>query len=66
MLTAFRRTAKMGISRAHTMIKLNVNGTTLRDGMMIKYKCIMVSDANATHTDEGHNAKPNTSGLSRL
>ena len=30
--------------------------STLRDGMMMNYKCIMVSDANATHTDEEHNA----------
>jgi ureidoacrylate peracid hydrolase len=30
--------------------------STLRDGMMMNYKCIMVSDANATRTDEEHNA----------
>lgn len=30
--------------------------STLRDGMMLNYKCIMVSDANATRTDEEHNA----------
>ena len=30
--------------------------STLRDGMMMNYKCIMVSDANATFTDEEHNA----------
>ncbi len=30
--------------------------STIRDGMMMNYKCIMVSDANATRTDEEHNA----------
>lgn len=30
--------------------------STVRDGMMMNYKCIMVSDANATRTDEEHNA----------
>jgi ureidoacrylate peracid hydrolase len=30
--------------------------STLRDAMMMNYKCIMVSDANATRTDEEHNA----------
>jgi ureidoacrylate peracid hydrolase len=30
--------------------------STLRDGMMMNYKCIMVADANATRTDEEHNA----------
>lgn len=30
--------------------------STIRDGMMMNYKCIMVSDANACRTDEEHNA----------
>ena len=30
--------------------------STVRDGMMMNYKCIMVSDANAARTDEEHNA----------
>jgi ureidoacrylate peracid hydrolase len=30
--------------------------STLRDAMMMNYRCIMVSDANATRTDEEHNA----------
>ena len=30
--------------------------STVRDGMMMNYKCIMVSDANACRTDEEHNA----------
>ena len=30
--------------------------STVRDGMMMNYKCTMVSDANATFTDEEHNA----------
>jgi ureidoacrylate peracid hydrolase len=29
--------------------------STLRDGMMMNYKCIMVSDANAALSDEEHN-----------
>ncbi|MEZ5817729.1 MAG: isochorismatase family cysteine hydrolase [Hyphomicrobiaceae bacterium] len=30
--------------------------STIRDAMMMNYKCIMVSDANAARTDEEHNA----------
>jgi ureidoacrylate peracid hydrolase len=30
--------------------------STLRDGMMMNYRCTMVSDANATFSDEEHNA----------
>jgi len=30
--------------------------STIRDGMMMNYKCVMVSDANACRTDEEHNA----------
>jgi len=30
--------------------------STLRDAMMMNYKCLMVSDANACRTDEEHNA----------
>lgn len=30
--------------------------STIRDAMMMNYKCILVSDANATRTDEEHNA----------
>jgi ureidoacrylate peracid hydrolase len=30
--------------------------STVRDGMMMNYKCVMVSDANAAMSDEEHNA----------
>ena len=50
--------------RAHGIDTILVGGTvtnvccesTARDAMMLDFKTVMVSDANAAHTDEEHNA----------
>jgi ureidoacrylate peracid hydrolase len=52
------------VLRQHGIDTLIIVGTatnvccesTIRDGMMMNYKCIMVSDANACRTDAEHNA----------